>query len=260
MKLFDSHCHIDDKAYAKDLEAVLERARKAGVARMMCAGVTLKTSKKAIALAESYSGVVAAVGIHPHDVRNCTEEGLRSLVELSRKPQVCAWGEIGLDFNRMYSPRKDQEHWFTRQLETVADLDLPMIFHERDSGGRFLEILKTHAPENRRGVVHCFSGTEAELEHYIEMGLFIGITGIVTMPGRGGELRRMIPRIPIDRLLVETDAPYLTPVPDKRDHRRNEPAFVRSVMLKLAEVLGEDPDMLAAQIWQNTCRIYGLEQ
>ena len=259
MILFDSHCHLDDKVYAKDLEAVLERARQAGVARMMCAGVTLKTSQKAIALAEKYNGVVAAVGVHPHDVRNCTEEGLGSLVELSRKPQVCAWGEIGLDFNRMYSPRKDQEHWFIRQLETAADLDLPLIFHERDSGGRFLEILKTHAFQNRRGVVHCFSGNADELDQYIALGFYIGITGIVTMPDRGRELRRMIPRIPKDRLLVETDAPYLTPVPDKRKHRRNEPAFVRSVMLKLAEVRREDPQVLAAQIWRNTCRIYELE-
>jgi TatD DNase family protein len=180
-------------------------------------------------------------------------------MELSRTPQVFAWGEIGLDFNRMYSPRKDQEHWFIRQLETAADLDLPMIFHERDSGGRFLDILRQHPSRHRCGVVHCFSGTAAELAHYIDMGLHIGITGIVTMPDRGRDLRRMIPDIPADRLLIETDAPYLTPVPQNRRHRRNEPAYVRSVMLKLAEVRREDPEKLAEQVWQNTCRLYGLE-
>ena len=226
---------------------------------MMCAGVTVKTSKRAVALAQKFESIVAAVGVHPHDVRHCTEGGLKSLIELSKNSQVHAWGEIGLDFNRMYSPRKDQEHWFVRQLETAAELDLPIIFHERDSRGRFLEILKTHPSENRRGVIHCFSGTTAELEQFLELGFLIGITGILTMPDRGRSLRQMIPRIPIDRLLIETDSPYLTPVPEKSDHRRNEPAFVRSVMLKLAEVRREDPQTLAAEIWQNTCRMYNLE-
>lgn len=259
MKLFDSHCHLDDKAYDRDIDDVVLRAREAGVERIMCAGVTLKSSKKAVALTEKYKGVLAAVGVHPHDVSHCTPAALEELIELSRHPKVCAWGEIGLDFNRMYSPRKDQERWFVRQLETAAELELPIIFHERDSQGRFLEILKAHADTNRRGVVHCFSGTPAELEQYIEMGLFIGITGIVTMPERGRQLQQMIAAIPVDRLLVETDAPYLTPVPDKKSHRRNEPAFVRSVMLKLAQVRQQDPQSLASQIWQNTSRLYGLE-
>ena len=182
------------------------------------------------------------------------------MIELSRRPEVCAWGEIGLDFNRMYSPRQDQEHWFVRQLETAGELDLPIIFHERDSRGRFLELLKAHARRSLRGVVHCFSGTQTELEHYLDWGFYIGITGIVTMPERGRNLRKMIANIPDDRLLIETDAPYLTPVPDKRNLRRNEPAFVRSVMLELARVRREDPESLAARIWQNTCRLYGLGQ
>lgn len=259
MKLFDSHCHLDDKAYDRDRDDVVLRAREAGVERIMCAGVTLKTSKKAVALTEKYEGILAAVGVHPHDVHHCTPEALDELIELSRRPKVCAWGEIGLDFNRMYSPRKDQERWFVRQLETAADLQLPIIFHERDSQGRFLEILKAHADPNRRGVVHCFSGTPAELEQYIEMGFFIGITGIITMDERGRRLRQMLTAIPVDRLLIETDAPYLTPVPDKKGHRRNEPAFVRSVMLKLVRVRQEDPAKLSRQIWRNTCRLYGLE-
>ena len=258
MKLFDSHCHLDDRVFAADIEAVIARAGKAGVLRMMCAGVTLETSQQAVALAEKFEGVHAAVGVHPHDVRHCTEAVLERLVELSGHPRVCAWGEIGLDFNRMYSPRRSQEKWFVRQLEIAARLALPIIFHERESRGRFLEILKSNAGGNLRGVVHCFSGSRGELERYLAMGLHIGITGIVTMPERGRNLRRMIAQIPSNRLLVETDAPYLTPLPEKRDHRRNEPAFVRSVVLKLAQVLGEDPDLLASKIWQNTCRLYGL--
>ena len=142
MKIFDSHCHLDDKSFAKDLDAVIERARSAGVARMMTIGVNKRTSAQAVSLAQSHDGIYASVGIHPHDVKNCSESILQDLINLAKNEKVRAWGEMGLDFNRMYSPRKDQEKWFEKQLEIAAELDLPMIFHERDSNGRFLEILK----------------------------------------------------------------------------------------------------------------------
>jgi TatD DNase family protein len=171
---------------------------------------------------------------------------------------VRAWGEIGLDFNRMYSPRQDQEHWFRRQLTTALDIDIPLIFHERDSQGRFLEILQEIAPKGLQGVVHCFSGNGAELEGYLELGLNIGITGIATIKKRGAALRELIPHIPDDRILVETDAPFLTPTPERNRHRRNEPAFVRTVLSKVAEVKNVDPDQLAPTVWENTCRLFGI--
>ena len=151
-----------------------------------------------------------------------------------------AWGEIGLDFNRMYSSREDQEKWFRRQLEIAARLDLPLIFHERDSNGRFFEMLNKHAINKLKGVVHCFSGDHNELVKYLDLGLYIGITGILTLNDRGARLRKLAAVIPSDRLLVETDAPYLVPAPQKNHHRRNEPAFVKSVLLKLAEVRKEE--------------------
>ena len=132
-----------------------------------------------------------------------------------------------------------------------------MIFHERDSKGRFLEMLKKARKLN--GVVHCFSGDHNELKQYLDLGLYIGITGILTIKGRGDRLRNLAPIIPLDRLLVETDAPYLVPAPEKNQHRRNEPAFVKSVLLKLAEVKKENPEHLAEIVWQNTCRLYGLQ-
>jgi len=159
----------------------------------------------------------------------------------------------------MYSPRQDQEKWFEKQLEIAYELDLPLIFHERDSNGRFLEILKNHKSNAMKGVVHCFSGNQNELDQYLALGLHIGITGIITMKSRGAQLREMATGIPADRLLIETDAPYLTPSPEQNRHRRNEPAFVKSVLLKLAEVRGEDPAELAQIVWENTCRLYGLE-
>jgi TatD DNase family protein len=158
----------------------------------------------------------------------------------------------------MYSPRDIQERWLMRQLETADELGLPLIFHERDSGGRFLEILKeTHKPR-RRGVVHCFSGSRRELAAYLDLGFHIGVTGILTHHQRGAELRAQIPQIPLDRLLIETDAPYLTPAPQKNKTRRNEPAFVASTLLKLAEIRGEDPRVTAKATWNNACRLFAI--
>jgi len=259
MNIFDSHCHLDDKTYNRDLANVIQRARSAGVTRMVTIGIDKRTSALAVSLAQSYSGIYASVGVHPHDVKNCNESILQELVNLAQNKEVRAWGEIGLDFNRMYSPRQDQEKWFGRQLEIAGQLNLPMIFHERDSNGRFLEMLENNTLKNIDGVVHCFSGTREELTHYLDLGLHIGITGIITMKGRGTHLREMAALIPADRLLVETDAPYLTPTPERNRHQRNEPAFVKSVLLKLAEVRGDAPAELATIIWNNTCRFYGLE-
>jgi TatD DNase family protein len=134
-----------------------------------------------------------------------------------------------------------------------------LIFHERDSQGRLLEILEATTSSRRDAVIHCFSGTAEELDRYLKMGFYIGITGIVTVSKRGKGLRQMIPSIPADRLLVETDAPYLTPTPQRNKYRRNEPAFVREVLLKVAEVRKEDPAALAEQIWNNTCRLFRID-
>ena len=258
MKLFDSHCHLDDKSYRRDLQGVLARANSAGIARMMSIGINKRTSAIAVSLAQSHREIYASVGVHPHDVKNCNESILGELVDLAQHKEVRAWGEIGLDFNRMYSPRQDQEKWFHRQLEIAGQRNLPMIFHERDSNGRFLEMLKTHCGKAVNGVVHCFSGTGEELGHYLDLGLHIGITGIITMQIRGAQLRGLVPQIPANRLLIETDAPYLTPSPERNRHRRNEPAFVKSVLLKLAEVRQTDPEELAQVVWENTCKLYNV--
>ena len=259
MKIFDSHCHLDDRSYNRDINNVLERAQSAGVNRMMTIGINKRTSEIAVSLAQSHDRIYASVGVHPHDVENCNEAILEELVELAKNKEVRAWGEIGLDFNRMYSPRDDQEKWFRRQLEIAGRLDLPMIFHERDSNGRFLEMLKNNCSATINGVVHCFSGTFEELRRYLELGLHIGITGILTMKSRGAQLREMVSTIPANRLLVETDAPYLTPSPERNRHKRNEPAFVKSVLLKLAEARGIDPEELSEVVWENTCKLYNIE-
>lgn len=258
MRLFDSHCHLEDRAFDKDIDEVIHRMHAAGVDSAMTVGTTLDQCIKGIAIAESIPGVYASVGIHPHDAKDCSENVLKRLIDLSNSPSVLAWGEIGLDFNRMYSPRNVQEKWLIRQLEIAGTLNLPVIFHERDSNGRLIEIIKTHFKNGRNGVVHCFSGTKNELQQYLDLGLYIGITGIVTLKERGEPLRKLVHLIPEDRILCETDAPYLIPTPERNHFRRNEPAFVRSVLLKLAEVRKEDPEHLAEKAWINTCRLYGV--
>ena len=258
MKLFDSHCHLDDRIYDKDFNDVLSRANSAGVLRMMIVAVDKKSSAKAVSLAESHPGLYASVGFHPHDAKQCSKEALEFLIKRAESPKVKAWGEIGLDFNRMYSPKKDQEKWFIHQLEISDKLNLPVVFHERDSKGRLLEILNKYFKPGRKGVIHCFSGNESELNQYLTLGLYIGITGILTIKSRGAKLRDLAPLIPTNRILIETDAPYLTPAPEKNKIRRNEPSFVKSVLLKLAEVRGEKPDELAEIVYENTCRLYNI--
>ena len=259
INVFDSHCHLDDPAYARDTDLVLERMARAGVRRAMVVGITAISARKAVALAEAHGELFASVGIHPHDAQECSEAVLESLRQLARNPRVRAWGEMGLDFNRMHSPRPDQEKWFIRQMETARDLDLPMIFHERDTQGRFLELLRAHGGPSPRGVVHCFSGTREEMVRILDLGYHIGITGILTIQSRGAKLREMVREVPAERLLIETDAPYLTPTPERNKHRRNEPAFVKTVLFKLAEVRGEDPAALADTLWQNTCSLFGID-
>ncbi len=262
MILFDSHSHIDDKAYDKDLKAVMDNAIKENVNAVMIVGIDVSTSQKAIKIAASHNHphIITSVGVHPHDAVQCSSKVLDILVSLAKDNScVKAWGETGLDYNRMFSPIKDQESCFLAQLEIAGGLGLPLIFHERDSGGRFYDILKSNGPKSRKGVVHCFSGTKEELFKYLDLGYYIGITGIVTIEERGKYLRSLIPHIPEDRLIIETDAPYLTPAPQKNKHRRNEPAFVKSVLMKLAEIKGADPEILSQIIFNNTKKLYQVE-
>jgi TatD DNase family protein len=260
MILFDSHCHLDDKIYNPDIAQVIDRANAESVNKIMIVGVDIKTATNAVKIASEYENIYTSVGIHPHDAKNCSEDDLASLKNLALNSScVKAWGEVGLDFNRMFSPIEDQENCFINQLNLAGELDLPLIFHERDSNGRFYEILKSEAPESRKGVIHCFSGSKDELFKYLDLGYHIGITGILTIKKRGADLRELAPLIPEHRILIETDAPYLTPAPQKNKFRRNEPAFVKSVLLRLAEVRNTDPDRLSEVIFNNTKKLYQIE-
>lgn len=260
MRFFDSHCHIEDeKAYGKDIDAVIQRAKKAGVVCMMVAGITLERSRAAVALSDAFPGIFASVGIHPHDSESCSGSTISLLSTLARHPKVRAWGECGLDFNRMHAPMDVQEKWLEAQVDAALALKLPLIFHERDSRGRLLDMLRTLTPSGLSGVVHCFSGTLEEMKGYLDLGLHIGITGILTHKQRGETLRSMVNMLPDDGILIETDAPYLTPSPERNHHKRNEPAFVPSVLKTLAAVRKAPEEILAERVFQNTCELFRLQ-
>jgi len=259
MILFDSHCHLDDKSYKDDVNEVIERAENKNVNGIMIVGVDIDTSLNAIKIAGTHKNIITSVGIHPHDSKTCSKDAMDTLCNIAGENScVKAWGETGLDFNRMFSPARAQEDCFVSQLEMAGTLDLPMIFHERDSKGRFYDILKVDGPDSRKGVVHCFSGTKNELFKYLDLGYYIGITGIVTLKKRGEYLRSLVPHIPEDRILIETDAPYLTPAPQKNKTRRNEPCFVESVLKRLAELREIDPEVLSQTIFNNTTTLYNV--
>ncbi|MBF0242315.1 MAG: TatD family hydrolase [Desulfamplus sp.] len=274
MRLFDSHAHIDDDLYDSDFNDMLIRAYDFGVEAIMVAGVTPETISKALMIAQQQQvdsanrqnkngiNIFISVGMHPHDAKQCSDDIISNYKELADKyPSIIkAWGETGLDFNRMHSPCDVQEKWFIRQIEAADDLNLALIFHERDSNGKFLEILKSLDHKDRRGVVHCFSGTRQEMFSYLDLGYYIGITGILTLQQRGDMLRELALLIPEDRIVIETDAPYLTPAPMKNKTRRNEPAFVKYVFNRLAEIKSVDPEQLADRLWQNSCLLYNITE
>jgi len=226
---------------------------------MISVGIDAATSRRAVEIASENKGVFASVGIHPHRASTCNRQTLNQLSKLANNAYVKAWGEIGLDFNRMYSPQSDQEKWFVEQLKVADELKLPIILHERDSQGRLLELLNANTNPDRRGTVHCFSGNNIELRSYLDLGYCIGITGILTMHKRGVNLRKLVRRIPLDRMLIETDAPYLTPTPQKNKTRRNEPAFVKSVLVKLAQILDLEPVILAEKTTANAKRLFNID-
>ncbi len=260
MIFFDSHCHLDDIIFNPDFKDVLGRAFDSKVLRMIVVGVDEATSHRAVYLAKKHSEVLyATVGFHPHNVAKCSHEALDRLIKAAKHSKVVAWGEIGLDFNRMYSERNQQEFWFTMQLRIADDLKMPIILHERDTEGRLIEILEDNTNPLRVAVVHCFSGNRYEMERYLEMGFYIGVTGMISVLGRGKLLRDLVKYIPSNKLLVETDAPYLTPAPKRNKIKRNEPAFIDDVLLKLAEARQENESILAKQIWENTCRFFRLD-
>jgi TatD DNase family protein len=256
--MVDSHAHLDDERFSPDLSAVLDRAREAGVRRIVTVGTGLASCEAAISLAQRNPGFVSAsVGIHPHEARGADEAALARLMELARSPGVVAIGETGLDYHYDRSPRDVQRKVFESQIRIALSLNLPVVVHCREAYEDCLTILKRHAGSGLRGVMHCFSGDRPTAETLIGMGFFISFAGPLTFPN-AGKLREVARFVPEDRLLIETDCPYLAPQAVRG--RRNEPAFVRYVAEALATLRGMPADEIAEKTSANAARLFrGLE-
>lgn len=253
--LVDSHAHIDTPRFDDDRRAVIERAREGGVTRIVDPGCDLPSSQAALALAKLYPGTVfAGVGVHPHDAMTYTDEVGEQLRAMAQEPGVVAIGEFGLDYFRMLSPREVQRAVFCAHLEMARVCNLPCIIHVRDSHDDVIELLRTHG-RDLRGVFHCFSGNVAQAEECLAFeGFLLSFAGPLTKQGNAlPEVARMVPP---DRMLVETDSPYLVPKP--RKDRRNEPLFVQHTAEKLAEIRGLSLEQVAHLTTANAVRLFGL--
>lgn len=253
--LVDSHAHLEMDEFNGEREDVIRRAREQGVTRIVTVGLNLEDSRKAVALSERYDEVYASVGVHPHDVAGIDELTYDLLAELAKSERVVAYGEIGLDFFRNLSPKDVQMRRFGEQLELAGELDLPVIIHDREAHRETIEILKEFS-NDRGGVIHCFSGDYDMAVRCIDMGLYISIPGTVTFK-KSDVLRDIVRRLPLDRLLVETDCPFLSPEPKRG--KKNEPAFVAYTARRIAEVKGTSFEAVAEATSINARALFDIK-
>lgn len=260
--VIDTHAHLDMSVYDEDREDILARAAAAGVAAMITVGTDLESSKRAVALAERYPNIYAAVGIHPHDVNAITMADIDAIAKVGMSPRVVAVGETGLDFYRDISPHDRQVIAFLWHLDLAEEMGLPIIIHSREAAGEMVELLRTRLVEHQgigqyRGVIHCFNGDAATMQAYLDMGFHISLGGYIGYP-KSTALHAVIKGIPGDRLLAETDCPFLPP----QDYRgkRNEPSYLRLTVKKLAEIRKETYKETAQATTENARRLFGIPE
>jgi TatD DNase family protein len=260
MQLVDIGANLTHPAFHGDLPEVLARARAAGVTAIVVTGTSVAESMHALKTSNADPQTLyATAGVHPHHARECDDATSPALRVLAQQPRVLAIGECGLDFNRNYSPHPDQEKWFAAQVELACELRKPLFLHSRDAKDKFVEVIgrfKTLPP----AVAHCFTGEKAELHAYLDLGLYIGITGWICDERRGAHLLELVREIPADRLMLETDSPYLTPRdlrPQPRA-RRNEPAHLPHILRAVARALGKPAERVAEETTRNAKAFFGL--
>lgn len=254
--LFDSHAHIDDEKFDEDRGGVLKRALDNGVTHILNPGACMASSARAVALAKEYAFIYAAVGIHPHDAHTATAESYLQLAEWAKEDKVVAIGEIGLDYYYDLSPRDVQRRVFVEHLDLARQLSLPVIIHDRDAHGDIMEIIKKEG-KGITGVFHCYSGSLEMAREVLKLGFYLSVGGPVTFK-KSVKLKSIVPEVPLDRLLLETDCPYLTPEPH-RGHR-NEPFYVNLVAQEIARLRNMEPEVLAEAAARNTMELFGIKE
>ncbi len=255
MRLFDAHCHLNDAKFDFDREETIKNCHESGVEKMVCASDTLEDSALAVEIAEAHQNIYAAIGIHPHNATTLDEEALFTLELLAKKKSVKAIGEIGLDYYRDLSPRDVQRNAFIQQIELAKKLKLPIVIHDRDANGDVFDILREHDAFVNGLQMHSYSGSAELARQYVKLGAYISLSGPVTY--KNAPVKREVAKvIPIERLLIETDSPYLTP--QAKRGMRNEPSYVYYVAEKIAEVKGISVEEVAETTYQNACQFFGV--
>ncbi len=255
MEWFDSHCHVDEEQFDEDRDTVLTRMREHGITRFAVIGSDLETSRHAILFAREQEGAVAAGGFHPHEARKFREADCEEITRWWKNGEIRAIGEIGLDYYYDFSPRDVQKEVCIRQMELAYSLGAPAVFHIRDAHGDMLEIMKNMRSRLTGGIIHCFSGSAESAKEYLRLGYYISFAGPLTFR-KAPKLQEAAKIVPRDRLLIETDSPYMAPEPVRG--RRNEPANVRYIGMKLAELRGETAEEVAQYTTENAMRAYGI--
>lgn len=260
--LIDIGANLGHESFAHDFDAVIERAQRVGIQHLLVTGTSASASAHAVAIAQRLPKLLSATaGVHPHEAQHCDDEAFAHIRELLRLPIVRAVGETGLDFNRDFSPRDTQERVFAQHLALACEIGKPVFLHQRDAHERFLPILKEFRDAlHSDGVVHCFTGERHELYDYLDLDMYVGITGWVCDERRGHHLQEFLKDIPQDRLLLETDAPYLLPrsIKPRPKSRRNEPCYLTEVLNTVANAVGRSPLELAQQTSANARRLFQL--
>ena len=262
IELVDIGVNLTNKSLLRDLEAVMRRASEAGVEQMVVTGTSIEESRKAIDLCQAYpANLVSTCGIHPHHASEWDENSLEILGAMAQQDCVRAIGETGLDFNRNYSPPQAQEYAFEQQMKLAASLNMPLFCHQRDAHERFVEMLREYRDQISRLVVHCFTDSRDALMDYLDLDCYIGITGWICDQRRGLDLQQLVRLIPAERLLLETDAPYLLPrdLDPKPQSRVNEPAYLPHILTAVARHRGDSERKLATQVIENSRLFFDLE-
>lgn len=254
--LFDSHTHLNDERFSPDQEDVVRRAVESGIELMMVPGADLASSTSAVELSKRYPFIYAAVGVHPHDASTMDELTLGLLRSLSREGKVRAIGEIGLDYHYDHSPRDVQKRWFAAQLELARERSLPVIIHDREAHQDVMDLLDAADHYDLGVVMHCFSGSKELAKAYLDRGAYLSLAGPVAFKNarKAVEVAEMVP---MDRLLIETDSPYLAPPPYRG--KRNEPAYVRLVAERIAQIRGFDVEYVAERTMENAKHVFHIE-